>query len=102
LKSSSIILLTILLATVPLAVAASACAADAVALTPVENHHIIELNSNQPYVAGYHVDTPDLYTRERVDATSITVSFPSTDVSVAFPRIVGLEQACLFKGKTTR
>lgn len=80
-KSSSIILLTILLATVPLAVAASACAADAVALTPVENHHIIELNSNQPYVAGYHVDTPDLYTRERVDATSITVSFPSTDVS---------------------
>ncbi len=81
LESGSVILLMILLAAVPLAAAASACAADAVTLTPTENHHIIELNSNQPYVAGYHVDTRDLYTRERVDATSIAVSFPSTDVS---------------------
>ncbi len=74
-------MLMILLAAAPLAAASSARAADAVTLTPTENHHAIELNSNQPYVAGYHVDTRDLYTRERVDATSITVNFPSTDVS---------------------
>lgn len=49
-----------------------------IALALTENHHIAGLNSNQPYVAGYHVETPDLYTRERVQATAITVSFPST------------------------
>jgi len=81
LKPSNVILLTILLVAVLSPIGAIAGAADAVTLTPTENHHIIELNSNQPYVAGYHVDTRDLYTRERVDATSITVSFPSTDVS---------------------
>jgi hypothetical protein len=56
-------------------------AQEQITLTPAENHHIAELNSNQPYVAGYHVDTPDLYTRERVQATAITVSFPSTQQS---------------------
>jgi len=85
LRWSSVILLMILLAAAPLAATASARAAEAVKLTPTENHHVIELNSNQPYVAGYNVDTRDLYTRERVDATSIAVSFPSTDVS-RFPQ----------------
>ena len=56
-------------------------AIDTIELTPTENHHIIELNSDQPYVAGYHVNTPDLETREGVYATAITVSFPSTDTS---------------------
>jgi len=54
---------------------------DTVGLSPTEKHHVIELNSNQPYVAGFHVNTPDLETRETVRATSITVSFPSTDTS---------------------
>jgi len=58
-----------------------ASAADLVELTPSENHHVAELNSDQPYVAGYHVEASDLYTRERVNATAITVSFPSTDTS---------------------
>jgi hypothetical protein len=50
-------------------------------LIAVENHHIIELNSDQPYVAGYHVNTKDLGTRENVNATAVTVSFPLTDTS---------------------
>jgi hypothetical protein len=58
-----------------------ASTADAAELVPSVNHHVAELNSNQPYVAGYQVETPDLYTRERVNATAITVSFPSTDAS---------------------
>lgn len=64
-----------------LAVTSLAVNAQTVELTPTENHHIAELNSNQPYVAGYHVNTQDLYSRERVQATAITVSFPSTDSS---------------------
>jgi hypothetical protein len=64
-----------------LAATPSASTADVVDLIPSDKHHIAGLNSNQPYVAGYHVETPDLYTRERVDATSITVSFPASDVS---------------------
>jgi hypothetical protein len=56
-------------------------AAEAIELTPTESHHVAELDSNQPYVAGYHVNTPDLYTRERVSATAVTVSFPSIDAS---------------------
>jgi len=55
--------------------------ADMVVVTPTLNNHVAKLNSNQPYVAGYHVDAPDLYTRERVDATAVTVSFPSVDVN---------------------
>jgi len=81
LKLGNFLLLMLLLVAVPLAVAFNAYAADTVGLTPTENHHIAELNSNQPYVAGYHVQAPDLYTRERVDATAITVSFPSMDVT---------------------
>lgn len=58
-----------------------ASAANIAELAPSENHHVAKLNSNQPYVAGYHVEASDLYTRERVNATAITVSFPSTDTS---------------------
>lgn len=56
-------------------------AADTIELTPTDEHHVIELNSNQPYVAGYHVNSPDLNVLESVPATAITVSFPSTDSS---------------------
>lgn len=61
-------------------VASNAEAADTVELTSTENHHVIELNSDQPYVAGFHVNTLDLDTPQRgILATSITVSFPSTN-----------------------
>jgi len=81
LNVSSFILLIALLAASPLVGASTLEAGDSIELTPTENHHITALNSNQPYVAGYHVNTPDLLTRERVDATAVTVSFPSTDAS---------------------
>jgi len=64
---------------IPLVATISVTAVDMIDLTPTENHHIVELNSNQPYVAGYHVNPPSLDIRERVQATTITVSFPSTD-----------------------
>jgi hypothetical protein len=71
----------ILLVAAPVTAKSDAFEANTVELTPSENNHVAELNSNQPYVAGYHVETSDLYTRERVNATAITVSFPSTDTS---------------------
>ena len=66
---------------IPLFAASGVRAIDTIELIPTENHHIAELNSDQPYVAGYHVKTPDLETREAVYAKAITVSFPSTDTS---------------------
>jgi hypothetical protein len=81
LKINSLIMLMTFLTITPLAAASKVEASDILELAPTDNHHIIELNSNQPYVAGYHVNTPDLGTRERVLATAVTVSFPSTDPS---------------------
>ena len=43
-----------------------------------DTHHVAELNSNMPYIAGFHVDTDDLSERETVNATAVTVSFGST------------------------
>jgi hypothetical protein len=80
LKTLSLILLTIL-PMVSIASVLRAEAAEAFELVPTTSHHVAELNSNQPYVAGFHVGTRDLEKRERVSATSITVSFPSTDTS---------------------
>jgi len=48
-------------------------------LTPVETHHVAELNSNQPYVAGYAAITPDLRKMKTVSAVTINVSFMDTD-----------------------
>jgi hypothetical protein len=79
LKLRDSILLLTLLTVIPLLAVSCAHASDTIELTATENHHVIELNSDQPYVAGYHVDTPNLYTLEGVNATSVTVSFPSTD-----------------------
>ena len=80
-KIKGFILLIAFLAVSPLACASTLEANDSIEITPTENHHIIALNSNQPYVAGYHVDTLDLLTRERVDATAVTISFPLVDTS---------------------
>jgi len=73
-----------LLAIIPSVLSQTVRGAGSIELTLTEDHHVARLNSNQPYVAGYHVNTVDLHTRERVQATAITVSFPSTDTS-SFP-----------------
>jgi hypothetical protein len=76
------LVLLIILSTMDVAsVLSRAEAADAFELLSTTSHHVAELNSNQPYVAGFHVGTRDLEKRERVWATAITVSFPSTDTS---------------------
>jgi len=85
LNARILIMLLPLLAISPLAASVSAEAAQMIELAQTENHHIAELNSNQPYVAGYHVKTLDLLARERVQATAVTVSFPLTDPGV-FPQ----------------
>jgi len=48
-------------------------------LTPSENCHIAQLNSDQPYVAGYQVIKDDFSVYGGVDGTAVTASFPSTD-----------------------
>lgn len=80
-RTSHYALLVLFLAVFRLLAVPDAGAMQVVELTQTENHHVAELNSNQPYVAGYHVDTVDLYTRECAQATAVTVSFPSTDSS---------------------
>lgn len=47
-------------------------------ITPTTEHHVAALNSNLPYAAGFHVLADDLSLRETVNATEVTVSFPST------------------------
>jgi len=80
-KITCFYLVLIVFALVALIVPQCARASDGIQLTPVLTRHIVELNSNQPYVAGYHVNTPNLLTRETVHATAVTVSFRSTDPS---------------------
>lgn len=48
-------------------------------LNPTSEHHVARLNSNMPYVAGFHVIADDLSLRETVNATAVTISFPSTE-----------------------
>lgn len=48
---------------------------------PSEERHVIELNSNQPYVAGFYVNTEDLRTRGTLNASSITVCFESVETN---------------------
>lgn len=54
---------------------------DIIVLVPIDEHHVAELNSDQPYVAGYHVNTADLGTLESVNSTAITVAFASAEPS---------------------
>jgi hypothetical protein len=100
LRSSNIIPLIILMSIILLAGFRNV-AAEAVEFTPTETHHVIELNSNQPYVAGYHVDTRNLYTRERVEATSIMVDFPSTE-SDSFPADSWLGAGMFVQGQDSK
>lgn len=51
-------------------------------LSPIAQHHVAKLNSNMPYVAGFQVIADDLTLREHVNATAVTVSFPSTDTEL--------------------
>lgn len=80
-RASSLILLSSLLALALTFRAFPGKAGDTVGLVPTDEHHIAEINSDQLYVAGYHVNTPDLSTLESPNATAITVSFPSTEPS---------------------
>ncbi len=78
-KRCALLFNILLIVVVPLPAMSEASLADVVELTPSENHHIAGVNSNQPYVAGYHALTSNLYTLESVNATAITVRFPSAD-----------------------
>jgi hypothetical protein len=51
-------------------------------LSPVAEHHIAGLNSNMPYLAGFQVIADNLALREHVNATAVTVSFPSTNTAL--------------------
>jgi hypothetical protein len=48
-------------------------------LTSTSEHHVAELNSNMPYVAGFDVIADNLTVDETVKGTAVTVSFPSTE-----------------------
>ena len=48
-------------------------------LVPVSEHHVVALNSNMPYIAGFHVNADDLSEDENVNATAVTVSFASAE-----------------------
>lgn len=48
-------------------------------LTSISEHHVAELNSNMPYVAGFNVIADNLTLYGTVQATAVTVSFPSTE-----------------------
>lgn len=78
------LLFSVLLVLVLTAVFEAQAEPSSLELTPIETHHIAELNSNQPYVAGYDVITPDLLTLKPVSAVTITVCFESTDAT-CFP-----------------
>lgn len=62
----------------------TATADNGINVYPSEERHVIELNSNQPYVAGFHVNTEDLRTRGTLNAASITVCFESVETN-SFP-----------------
>jgi hypothetical protein len=52
---------------------------DSFELSPTSEHHVAGLNSNMPYVAGFHVVADDLSVLENVNATAVTVSFPASE-----------------------
>lgn len=100
-KNKRTAILLPLLMVILLTVTSRAANAQTVELTPTENHHIAELNSNQPYVAGYHVNAYDLYSRERVQAVAITVSFLSTDPG-SFPENSWLGAGMFVQGQDSK
>jgi hypothetical protein len=48
-------------------------------LTFTSEHHVAGLNSNMPYVGGFDVIADNLTLYGTVEATAVTVSFPSTE-----------------------
>jgi hypothetical protein len=48
-------------------------------LNHTAEHHVAKLNSDLPYIAGFQVIADDLSLRETVNATAVTISFPSTE-----------------------
>jgi hypothetical protein len=58
--------------------------ADPIRLVPFNNHHVVEISSDQPYVAGFHILSDDLRTYKMIDGATVTVAFPSTNAS-SFP-----------------
>jgi hypothetical protein len=70
-------------------------------LIETEDHHVAELNSNQPYVAGCCVASEDLMTYGTINGTAVEVSFPSTDSSY-FPAGNWLGGGMLVQAQDTR
>lgn len=100
-KINSFILFVTFLAIIPLVATSNVKATDTIKLKPTENHHIVELNSNQPYVAGYHVNTPDLDTYEGFTRQLLPLAFLQ-EARAIFHLLVGLEGACLLKVRKAR
>ena len=69
-------------------------------LTELDDHHVAELNSNQPYMAGFQVIDRNLSRYGTVDAVSVTVSFLSTD-SHQFPEDSWLGAGLFVQGQDT-
>jgi hypothetical protein len=59
-------------------------ATDPIRLVPVNNHHVVEISSDQPYVAGFHILSDDFRTYRMIDGATATVAFPSTNAT-SFP-----------------
>jgi len=84
-----------------------ACAASSVrgypsfTLMETENHHVAELNSNQPYIAGCCVASEDLMKYGTVNGTAVDVCFPSTD-SGYFPSGSWLGTGMFVQAQDTR
>jgi hypothetical protein len=98
LRKSSVLLLIFLL-TIAFG---SACEAQktpvSLDLIPVETHHIAEVNSHQPYVAGYAAISPDLRKLKAISAATINVSFVDTD-SDYFPPDAWLGAGLFLQGQ---
>jgi len=84
LKTKTLVLLVVLLLVISSMTIRRVAGSVSVELSPTENHHIVKLNSDQPYVAGYHVNAKNLSVYGTVLAVAVTVSFPSTDAR-SFP-----------------
>jgi len=79
-QRTTVVLVSVLIAlfmaeTIPFSLSASYSAPTFVA---ADTHHVAQLNSNMPYIAGFQVDADDLSEYETVNATAVTVSFGST------------------------
>lgn len=86
----TVVLISVLIAlfmaqTIPFSLCAGYSAPTFTPLKEQKEHHVAELNSNMPYIAGFHVNADDLSEYETVNATAVTVSFGSTEALGYFP-----------------